>query len=76
MWRRFRPKTIRPAGIASTVWLFAKEFGWERDYIIWELSECQIGQIEHAIMINKGFEVRRQSVGVDSIIDSILDGDK
>jgi len=32
--------------------------------------------MEHAIMINKGFEVRRQSVGANSIIDSILDAEK
>jgi len=39
--------------------MFAKEFGWTADYILWGISEAEINQLEHSILINKGFKVMR-----------------
>lgn len=58
--------------MAATIWLFAKEFGWNKNYILWEMGEAELFQLEHAILINKGIEVRRRTKNADKIIDSIL----
>jgi hypothetical protein len=58
--------------VAATVWLFAKEFGWNKDYILWEIGEAELFQLEHAILINKGIVVRRRTKNADSILEKIL----
>ena len=58
--------------MAATVWLFAKEFGWNKDYILWEIGEAELFQLEHAILINKGIDVKRRTQNADKIIDNIL----
>jgi hypothetical protein len=58
--------------VAATIWLFAKEFGWGKDYILWEVGEAELFQLEHAILINKGIEVRRRTKNADAILEKIL----
>jgi hypothetical protein len=58
--------------VAATIWLFAKEFGWSKDYILWDMGEAELFQLEHAILINKGIEVRRRTKNADQILDKIL----
>jgi hypothetical protein len=58
--------------VAATVWLFAKEFGWNKDYILWEIGEAELFQLEHAILINKGIDVKRRTQNADKIIEKIL----
>lgn len=70
------PKIIQPAGVASTVWLFAKEFGWTAEQTLWELSEVQLVQLEHAILVHRGIDVRRNNSNINNVIDSILDANK
>jgi hypothetical protein len=58
--------------VAATIWLFAKEFGWGKDYVLWEMGESELFQLEHAILINKGIDVRRPTKNADKIIDNLL----
>ena len=37
------------------------------------MAEVQLVQLEHAIMINRGFDVRRHNKNATHILDSLLD---
>jgi len=54
--------------------MFAKEFGWTADYILWGISEAEINQLEHSILINKGFKVMRlQNRQAEKIMTDFFD---
>lgn len=54
--------------------MFAKEFGWTAEYILWEISEAEINQLEHSILINKGFKVMRlQNREAEKLVDDFFD---
>ena len=60
--------------MASTVWMFAKEFGWTAEYILWGISEAEINQLEHSILIKKGFKVMRlQNREAEKLVDDFFD---
>jgi len=37
------------------------------------MAEVQLVQLEHAILINKGIDVRRENKNAGNILDSLLD---
>lgn len=55
--------------------MFAKEFGWTADYVLWGISEAELNQLEHSILINKGFNVMRmQNKEAEKMMDDFFDG--
>lgn len=54
--------------------MFAKEFGWTADYILWGISEAELNQLEHGILINKGFNVvKLQNKQAERLIEDFFD---
>ena len=41
--------------------------------MIWEMAEVQLVQLEHAMLVNRGIDVRRHNSNAVNIIDDILD---
>ena len=41
--------------------------------MIWEMAEVQLVQLEHAMLVNRGIEVRRHNSNAVNVIDDILD---
>jgi hypothetical protein len=60
--------------MAETVWLFAKEFGWTAEYVLWEMSEAELNQLEHAILVNRGFNCRKADTKqAEKLVEQLLD---
>jgi hypothetical protein len=54
--------------------LFAKEFGWTSRYILWEISEAELNQLEHAILVNRGFNCKKaDSRKAEKLVEQLLD---
>ena len=41
--------------------------------MIWEMAEVQLVQLEHAMLVNRGIDVRRHNSNAVNVIDDILD---
>jgi hypothetical protein len=41
--------------------------------VLWEMAEVQLVQLEHAMLVNRGIDIRRHNKNATHILDSLLD---
>jgi len=49
---------VEPAGLATAVWVVARETGWPEHKILWDLPLARLNQLEHVAMRSAKIECR------------------